>query len=82
MPATNPPYPPESRREAIRLVRSAPEERSISRTAKELGISAKLLPVSQGLSRSLEWDTGAVFWQRRRAGELENQGGIDDRPAG
>lgn len=43
MPATNPPYPPEFRREAIRLVRSAPEERPISRIARELGISTETL---------------------------------------
>ncbi len=43
MPATNPPYPPEFRREAIRLVRSAPEERPISRVARELGISTETL---------------------------------------
>jgi transposase len=43
MPKTNPPYPPEFRREAIRLVRSAPEERPISRIARELGVSAETL---------------------------------------
>lgn len=43
MPRTNPPYPSEFRREAIRLVRSAPEERPISRIAGELGISAETL---------------------------------------
>ena len=43
MPKTNPPYPPEFRRESIRLVRSAPEERTISRIARELGVCAETL---------------------------------------
>ena len=43
MPKTNPPYPPEFRRESIRLVRSAPEERPISRIARELGVCAETL---------------------------------------
>jgi transposase len=36
-------YPPKFRREAIRLVRSPPEGRPISRIAKELGVSAETL---------------------------------------
>lgn len=43
MPRTNPAYPPEFRREAIRLVRLAPEERLIPRVAREIGISAETL---------------------------------------
>ena len=43
MPRTSPPYPPEFRREAIQLARSAPEERPISRIARELVISAETL---------------------------------------
>ena len=39
----NPPYPPEFRREASRLVHSAPEERPISRIAREFRISAETL---------------------------------------
>ena len=43
MPRTNPPYPPEFRREAIWLVRSASEEQPISRIARELGVSTETL---------------------------------------
>ena len=40
MPRTNPTYPPEFRREAIRLVRASDEERPIPRRiAREIGVS-------------------------------------------
>jgi transposase len=41
MPKTRPPYPPEFRREAVRLVRST--GRPISEAARELGVSAESL---------------------------------------
>lgn len=41
MPRTRPPYPPEFRREAVRLVRSS--GRPISEVARELGVSAESL---------------------------------------
>ncbi len=41
MPRTRPPYPPEFRREAVRLVRSS--ARPISEAARELGVSAESL---------------------------------------
>ena len=41
MPSTKPPYPPEFRREAVRLVRSS--GRPISEVARELGVSAESL---------------------------------------
>ena len=41
MPRTRPPYPPEFRREAVRLVRSS--GRPISEVARELGVSAQSL---------------------------------------
>jgi transposase len=40
---TRPPYPPEFRREAIRLVRASDEEHPIPRIAKELGVTAETL---------------------------------------
>ncbi len=43
MPRTRPPYPPEFRREAIRLVRASDEERPIPKVAKELGVTAETL---------------------------------------
>ncbi len=41
MPRTRPPYPPEFRHEAVRLVRSS--GRPISEAARELGVSAESL---------------------------------------
>ena len=38
-----PPYPPEFRREAIRLVRASDEEHPIPRMASELGVSVETL---------------------------------------
>ncbi len=38
MPRTNPTYPPEFRREAIRLVRASGEEHPIPRIAREIGV--------------------------------------------
>ena len=43
MPRTRPPYPPEFRREAIRLVRASEEEHPIPRIATELGVSVETL---------------------------------------
>jgi transposase len=43
VPRTRPPYPPEFRREAIRLVRASDEEHLISRVATELGVSVETL---------------------------------------
>jgi transposase len=39
VPRTNPPYPPEFRTEAIRLVRASDEEHPIPRIAREIGVS-------------------------------------------
>ncbi len=39
MPRTNPAYPPEFRREAIRLVRASGEEHPIPGIAREIGVS-------------------------------------------
>ena len=39
MPRTNPTYPPEFRREAIRLVRASGEQHPIPRIAREIGVS-------------------------------------------
>ena len=39
MPRTKPTYPPEFRREAIRLVRASDEEHPIPRIAREIGVS-------------------------------------------
>jgi len=43
VPRTRPPYPPEFRREAIRLVRASDEEHPIPRIATELGVSVETL---------------------------------------
>lgn len=39
MPRTNPTYPPEFRREAIRLVRASDQEHPIPGIAREIGVS-------------------------------------------
>jgi transposase-like protein len=39
VPPTNPTYPPEFRREAIRLVRASDEEHPIPGIAREIGVS-------------------------------------------
>jgi transposase-like protein len=49
MPGATPSYPPEFKREAVRLVRSSPN-RSIAQIARDLGVSDKTLCVT-GLSR-------------------------------
>ena len=43
MPRTRPPYPPEFRREAIRLVHTSDEEHPIPKVAKELGFTPETL---------------------------------------
>lgn len=43
MPRTRAPYPPEFRREAIRLLRAPDEKHPIPRVAKELGVTAETL---------------------------------------
>jgi transposase len=43
MPRTRPPYPPEFRSEAIRLVRASDEDHPIPKIAKELGVTAETL---------------------------------------
>jgi transposase len=39
LPRTNPAYPPEFRREAIRLVRASDEEHPIPKIARQIGVS-------------------------------------------
>jgi transposase len=43
VPRTRPPYPPEFRREAIRLVHASEEEHPIPKVAKELGVTSETL---------------------------------------
>jgi transposase len=43
LPKSRPPYPPEFREEAVRLVRASEEERPIPKIARGLGISAESL---------------------------------------
>ena len=43
MPRTNPTYPPEFRREAIRLVRASEQDYPIPKVAREIGVSAETL---------------------------------------
>ena len=43
MPRTNPTYPPEFRREAIRLVRASEQDYPIPKVARETGVSPETL---------------------------------------
>ena len=43
MPKTKPPYPPEFREEAVRLVHASDEEHPVPKVAKDLGVSVKSL---------------------------------------
>jgi transposase len=43
MPRIRPPYPPEFRREAIRLVRASNEDHPVPKIAEELGVTAETL---------------------------------------
>jgi transposase len=43
VPRTKPPYPPEFRREAVRLVRASEEKHPIPTIATELGVSVETL---------------------------------------
>jgi len=43
VPRTTPPFPPEFRRETIRLVRTSDEERPIPKVAQKLGVTAETL---------------------------------------
>jgi transposase len=52
---TRPPYPPEFRREAVRLVRTSSEERPIPKIARELGVTAE---TSRNWIKQNEIDTG------------------------
>ena len=54
MPGARPSYPPEFKREAVRLVRSSPN-RSVARIARELGVSDNSL---RGWIKQFEIDQG------------------------
>ena len=54
MPRTNPPYPPEYKAEAVRLVQSG--DRSIGRIARDLGVSDQTL---RNWVKQIEIDAGA-----------------------
>ncbi len=54
MPRTNPPYPPEYKAEAVRLVQSG--ERSLPRIASDLGVSDQTL---RNWVKQIEIDAGA-----------------------
>jgi transposase-like protein len=58
-------YPPEFRREVLRLVRSAPEERHISRIAKELGIFTETLRNPKSRTRAALEGVKSLLPRRR-----------------
>ena len=72
MPRTKPPYPPEFRQEAVRLVRSS--RRPISEVACELGVSAESL---RKWVKQTEIDAGEreglTFDKREELGRLRRE---------
>lgn len=75
VPRTRPPYPPEFRAEAVRLVRSSGQ--SIPRVARDLGVSAQALRtwVAQVQVDAGERE-GLTSEERKRLRELERENRI------
>ena len=71
MPRTKPTYPPEFRREAVRLVRASEEEHPIPRIAREIGVCDDTL---RNWPNQDEIDSGEQGSQQRRRRSSEDSG--------
>ena len=79
MPGATPSYPPEFKREAVRLVRSSPD-RSIAQIAKELGVSdnslrswVKQTEIDQGEREGLSTEEQEELRRLRRENRILKQ---------
>ena len=79
MPGTTPRYPPEFKREAIRLVRSSPD-RSVAQIARELGVSdnslhswVKQIEIDQGEREGLSTEEREELRRLRRENRILKQ---------
>ncbi len=79
MPGATPSYPPEFKREAVRLVRSSPD-RSIAQIAKELGVSdnslrswVKQTEIDQGKREGLSTEEREELRKLRRENRILKQ---------
>ena len=79
MPGATPSYPPEFKREAVRLVRSSPD-RSIAQIAKELGVSdnslrswVKQTEIDQGEREGLSTEEREELRRLRRENRILKQ---------
>ena len=71
MPRTKPTYPPEFRREAVRLGRASEEEHPIPRIAREIGVCDDTL---RNWPNQDEIDSGEQGSQQRRRRSYANSG--------
>ena len=79
MPGATPSYPPEFKREAVRLVRSSPD-RSVAQIAKELGVSdnslrswVKQTEIDQGEREGLSTEEREELRRLRRENRILKQ---------
>ncbi len=79
MPGATPSYPPEFKREAVRLVRSSPE-RSLTQIARELGVSdnslrswVKQFEIDQGEREGLSTEEQEELRRLRRENRILKQ---------
>ncbi|MGH7427575.1 MAG: transposase [Candidatus Methylomirabilaceae bacterium] len=77
MPRSRPPYPPEFRREAVRLYRSVKGQRSLRQVAEELGVSIESLrawvkqtDVDEGFKDGLTTDDRQEIRRLRRENRI------------
>ena len=89
MPRTNPTYPPEFRREAIRLVRASDEEHPIPGIARQIGISDGTLrnwvnqdEIDSGQREGLTTEEKEELRRLRREVKIGSEDGRNDQTEG
>ena len=71
MPGATPRYPPEFKREAVRLVQSSPH-RSVAQIARELGVSGNSLR-SWVKQFEIDWEHGKDSQPRRKKSSIDSE---------